>query len=401
MHDSANIRLRRSDDAPAASCARFVPRNVFAALMVAGQMARPASAKRRESLVGLDLMRGLAAFAVFFDHIRSHSFVDYGSLPAAQKGVPTAIVFAITRMGFEGVLVFFVLSGYLVGGQVIRLVQKRDFDVRGYAIDRATRILLPLIPACLVTVAIGWGFFGQPLHLWQAVLNMVGLNGVLTDTLEYNAPLWSLAFEIWFYVLAGAVGCLFGEYRRSAIALIVTAVGITIFCVLPARFILYWFMGAVCVLIPCRARAANFGLGGLVLCLLGGLASQLNFKSAAIPDITLLPQPIAEALFSFGVCLLIIFLCNPAINSALRIVRRPALYMSTISYTLYLFHAPLDAALGRVFPKADNIAWSSIGFFSIRVILLLVMLNLIYFAFEAHTGRVRRVLKAALLLDQK
>lgn len=369
--------------------------------MITGQMARPASAKRRQSLVGLDLLRGLAALAVFFDHIRGNSFVEYGSLPAAQKGIPAAIAFAITRMGFEGVLVFFVLSGYLVGGQVIRLAQKKDFDVRAYAIDRATRILLPLVPACLVTVGIGWGFFGQPLHLWQAVLNMAGLNGVLTDTLEYNEPLWSLAFEIWFYVLAGAVGCLFNECCRSAIALIVTAVGVTIFCVLPARFLLFWFMGALCVLIPRRARALNFGLGGVALCLLAGLALQLNVKSDTIPDITLLPQPIAEALFSFGVCLLIIFLSDPAVNSALRIARMPALYMSTISYTLYVFHTPLDAALGRVFAKAEDISWNSIGLFGFRVILLLVMLNLIYLAFEAHTGRVRRVFKAALLLHQK
>lgn len=346
-------------------------------------------------------MRGLAALAVFFDHIRGNSFVDYGGLPAAQKGVPTAIAFAITRVGFEGVLVFFVLSGYLVGGQVIRLVQKKDFDIRAYALDRATRILLPLIPACLVTVGIGWGFFGQPLHLWQAVLNMVGLNGVLTETLKYNAPLWSLAFEIWFYVLAGALGCLFSEYRRSAIALIVTAVGVTIFCVLPARFVLFWFMGALCAAIPRPGRVLNFGLGGAVLCLLAGLALQLNFKSGAIPDITLLPQPIAEALFAFGVCLLMIFLRDPTVDSALGIVRAPALYMSTISYTLYVFHTPLDAALGRVFPKAGDLSWNSIGLFSIRVILLLVMLNLIYLAFEAHTGRVRRVLKAALLIDQK
>ncbi len=230
---------------------------------------------------------------------------------------------------------------------------------------------------------------------------MVGLNGVLVGTLTYNAPLWSIAFEIWFYVLAGAVGYLFSRHRRPAIAVIVIAVGATVFCVLPARFVIFWFMGALCVLIPRRARIWDFALGGSVLCLLGGLALQLNLKSESIPDVALLPEPIAEGLFAFGVCLLMIFLCDPTVDSAIKIMRKPALYMSSISYTLYVFHTPLDAALGRVFPKADNFSWNSIALFGIRLILLLVMINLIYLAFEAQTYRVRRVLKAALLIDRK
>ncbi len=346
-------------------------------------------------------MRGLAALSVFLGHIRGDSFVDYGALPAAQKGFATATAFAITRTGFEAVMVFFVLSGYLVGGQVIRLVQRNDFDIRLYALDRGTRILLPLIPACLVTVAIGWGLFGQPLDLWQAVLNMVGLNGILVPTLTYNAALWSLAFEIWFYVLAGAAGYLLSRHRRPAIALIAIAVGVAVFCILPARYALFWFMGALCVLIPRPARVVGFALGGLLLCLLGGLALQLNVKSDSIPDITLLPQAVAEAVFAFGVCFLVIFLCNPAVDSAISILRKPALYLSSISYTLYVFHVPLDAALGRVFPKAEDLSWNSIALFSIRIILLLVMINLIFLAFEAQTYRVRRILKAALLIDQK
>jgi peptidoglycan/LPS O-acetylase OafA/YrhL len=370
-------------------------------MMVTGQMQQPGSARRHHSIVGLDLMRGLAAFSVFVGHIRANSFVDYGALPATQKGLATEIAFAITRTGFEGVLVFFVLSGYLVGGQVIRMVKKNDFDIRLYALDRATRILLPLVPACLVTIAIGWGFFGQPFHLWQALLNMVGLNGVLVGTLTYNAPLWSLAFEIWFYVLAGAAGYLFSRHHRSAIALIAIAAGATVFCILPARFVLFWFMGALCVLIPRPARVVDFALAGVLLCLLGGLALQLDLKSDSIPDIAILPGPVAEALFAFGVCSLIIFLCDPAVDAALGILRMPALYMSSVSYTLYVFHTPLDAALGRVLPRADNLSWNSIALFGLRIVLLLVMINLIFVAFEAQTGRVRRVLKTALLIDRK
>src|ERR1700733_2312871 len=114
----------------------------------------------RESIIGLDLLRGIAALAVFLGHARTASFVEFGALPSPQHTAIAKIFFGLTRTGHEAVLVFFVLSGYLVGGQVIKQVRQRRFLIKSYALERTTRIFLPLIPACLLTVASNWLAFG-------------------------------------------------------------------------------------------------------------------------------------------------------------------------------------------------------------------------------------------------
>ncbi len=158
------------------------------------------------SVIGLDLLRGLAAIEVFVGHVRDHSFVAYAALPADQHSPFMAAFFALTRMGREAVLVFFALSGFLVFGQVIRRLREGRFDLGTYCIDRTTRIFLPLVPACIISVLLGWLVFHTPVDSAQLLFNVVGLNGVLADTLHMNAPLWTLSYEIWFYVVAGAIG---------------------------------------------------------------------------------------------------------------------------------------------------------------------------------------------------
>jgi peptidoglycan/LPS O-acetylase OafA/YrhL len=62
----------------------------------------------------------LAAIMVLVAHVRAASFVEYGALPQEQKSVLVAAIFAASRLGLEAALVFFVLSGFLVGGQRVR-----------------------------------------------------------------------------------------------------------------------------------------------------------------------------------------------------------------------------------------------------------------------------------------
>jgi len=56
------------------------------------------AARPQSSVVALDLMRGLAAPAVLFSHLRGDAFVEYGALPASQRGIATSVIFAATRL---------------------------------------------------------------------------------------------------------------------------------------------------------------------------------------------------------------------------------------------------------------------------------------------------------------
>lgn len=62
----------------------------------------------------LDLFRGVAALMVCFGHIRNAFWVDYGDIQVkAWWHVPAYLV---TGFGHQAVIIFFVLSGFLVGG---------------------------------------------------------------------------------------------------------------------------------------------------------------------------------------------------------------------------------------------------------------------------------------------
>jgi peptidoglycan/LPS O-acetylase OafA/YrhL len=362
---------------------------------------RTPSITHRRPVIGLDLMRGIAALLVFLGHVRASCFVEFGALPPDQKGLLTKLLFGITRTGHEAVMVFFVLSGFLVGGQIIKSVRHGDFDIAAYTLERCTRIFLPLIPACVFTVAISWLIFNQQPNWLQAGLNMIGLNGILTDTLADNAPLWTLAYEIWFYILAGAIGYLFSTRHATLVVFTIMACGIAVFSVLAARYALFWIMGAFLVLLPNHKHSRLLGVLGATIIAVGVLDYQLAAKSDSFINVIYLPIPLAETLIVVGVCLLIACLCDPAVDASLSLLRKPALYLSTISYTLYLFHYPLDSAFERVFPRAEYLSWGALGMFCAKSAVLLLIINALYLAFEGNTGRVRRYLKNRMVVVRK
>ncbi len=72
------------------------------------------SARRLEHL---DMLRGIAAMLVLANHLRAYVFVGHGSLN--ETNLVTTIFYAATTFGHQAVLVFFALSGFLVGGHVL------------------------------------------------------------------------------------------------------------------------------------------------------------------------------------------------------------------------------------------------------------------------------------------
>lgn len=146
----------------------------------------------------LDLLRFLAAFAVVMCHFRGAFFVDYSSLPSEQQTPVCFIFYVLTRLGHEAVLIFFVLSGFLVGGRSIEKMRQGVFDGRNYVIDRFVRIMLPLSSALLLYIPVML-YTGAGIK-WRSWLGCwVSLQGILTG--PCIEPLWSLSYEVWFYIL--------------------------------------------------------------------------------------------------------------------------------------------------------------------------------------------------------
>lgn len=169
----------------------------------------------------LDCLRWLAAFLVCITHARSLMFVDYA--PDAGGGWFLRAFYFVHGFGREAVMIFFILSGYLVGGEVIRELQRGRFSWRHYLFRRATR----LYPVYLGVLLVGGMMDHAGLRLlpdtglythavdspmiyydasarlgWSTLLgNLVFCQELLVPSYGSNVPLWSLTNEAWYYLL--------------------------------------------------------------------------------------------------------------------------------------------------------------------------------------------------------
>jgi peptidoglycan/LPS O-acetylase OafA/YrhL len=104
--------------------------------------------------VHLKALRGIAVFFVPLNHLRDALFVDYETI--ARHNPPTSAAYLASGLGRQWVIVFFVLSGYLVGGSVLRSVGSQSWSWRAYLLARLSRLYVVLLPALLLGEALDW-----------------------------------------------------------------------------------------------------------------------------------------------------------------------------------------------------------------------------------------------------
>lgn len=161
----------------------------------------PAPARGRR-LAWLDALRGIAALFVVFDHL---SF-------QVLKPVRAAIAPGFDP-GLYGVFVFFMVSGYIVPASLVR-----KGSIRNFWISRFFR-LFPLFAVAIAGVYVlsRFGYSGlrdADAHPAAAVLaHGLMLNDLLGVTNAINV-LWTLSYEMVFYLLLTALFTM-GLHRRS------------------------------------------------------------------------------------------------------------------------------------------------------------------------------------------
>ncbi|MFF4198077.1 acyltransferase family protein [Nonomuraea sp. NPDC001831] len=172
----------------------------------------PRAARR---LAWLDALRGLAAMVVVFEHALKPLW------PEARLPVK-----AVFDPGWYGVLVFFLVSGYIVPASL-----ERRGSLRAFWISRIFR-LWPLFMVCvagmLLLVAAGW----DDLHVWwgtRTVALALAHAGMLQNLLyvpNLVNVLWTLSYEMAFYLLLTAMFTLRVHRRSTAAALTFAAAAV-------------------------------------------------------------------------------------------------------------------------------------------------------------------------------
>lgn len=147
----------------------------------------------------LNFSRAIAAFLVLLFHIRTTLVVPYDELDAHNWLAKAT--YAISTFGHDAVIIFFVLSGYLVGGAALRIDLTSSRDFRLYGIDRGARIGPVLIAATAFSAVLQHmaplpGCSDTPVTL---IGNALPLQNFLVRPLCNNLPLWSISNEVIYY----------------------------------------------------------------------------------------------------------------------------------------------------------------------------------------------------------
>jgi peptidoglycan/LPS O-acetylase OafA/YrhL len=368
--------------------------------------------------VHLDALRGIAAVGVCLSHLRDFFFRDYTQV--AHHGPIMTASYLFTGLGHQWVVVFFVLSGYLVGGSVLRSVAMDRWSWRGYLLNRLTRLYTVLIPALvlggLLDVA-GIHLFGSSgiygghagtheltfdvsthLHWFILLGNYAFLQGIFVQTFGSNGPLWSLANEFWYYLAFPPL--VFIVWRRSspwqrALNLLLLA-AIVVF-VRPAIALLglIWLMGVAIHYLP-HLPADNAILRRLLILLaigasLGTLVWCKQYHSSS-----------SDYVLGLVITLLIYILLSCSRTPMPRSYNWTAHALSRSSYTLYLVHVPLLVFLAALLStRIGPSRWAPTptSFLEACGIFALVMLyaQIVYFFFEHRTDAIRARIKPWVL----
>jgi peptidoglycan/LPS O-acetylase OafA/YrhL len=389
-----------------------------------------------EGSVHLDAIRGLAALIVVFGHTRSLYFTSTavprenpkaGSVPApgassvradetvaaAKSPVPGSVSNTKITIGNEAVMIFFVLSGFLVGGSVLRSLRKKSWLWRDYLTKRLTRLWVVLIPALIAGLVIDhagqWLFgmrsiYGSPpgqlivvgdlasrLGLATLLGNLFFTQGILVQDFGVNESLWSLTFEFWYYILFPllAVALLSRSKVASRVAGVAGFAAISYF-VGPWIMMHFpiWMLGAAVAWLPAKLpeRTAR---------VLAALLAALLLLS--MPVLRAAPLSIYSAEWTMAIgsgCLIYLV-------KHLKQQRRSDWYsvvsgfFSRISYTMYLVHLPLAVFLCAMLNRPWHI-WAKTGanlaiWFATNVTLILISYGF-YLLFEANTDAVRKAI---------
>jgi peptidoglycan/LPS O-acetylase OafA/YrhL len=371
----------------------------------------PASQSERHWAL-LDLIRFSAALLVLFGHARGLLLEGIGNVE--RPTVFIKALYFVSGLQHEGVVMFFVVSGFLVGGSAWRLIAENRFRYPPYLINRFARIYLVYLPALLLVLFLDQTgkhffldtrFYGvRPLFpagvfdewTWlQIPCHLATLQGVICMPWGANPPLWSLGYEWVFYLIAPLI--LFPallSQRRSAVDLAAPALAVVFLTWWNADWLLWfavWMLGAFAArLFETKPMSAGVGLVGIVVCVAGLVFSRLKVA----------PPVATDVMVALGLATAISCRDLMKFGGEINLIRRGAGF----SYSLYLIHLPVCLFIGALFERwlqwpAHLVQPDLHGLAGFAGMVAAALLCALLFArvTEDHTARVRRALSRVLL----
>lgn len=358
----------------------------------------------------ISLLRGLAALIVAAAHLRAalypglHAIVDP---PLWFKGFAF-----LTGFAHQAVIVFFVISGWLVGGSFLNRIGQPQ-AITNYAVDRVTRLWTVLIPTFLLTLLFAAatgavtrnGIDYSLENQYSAITfagNLFGLQGILLPNFGGNFALWSLANETWYYLAFPLLASVW--MARSGVARFAYLVALLVVCsILPSAILAYfliWLLGVAFSRV--RIECGN-GMRWIWTVLLVAGASYYRLAGELDAyDLTTLKQDMVCGLLYLVLLASLQFKASPT-SKLVRPLSKVGQFFAEFSFSLYVLHVPMIGVmqywiatrlgLRQLSPSVPLHAAIYFGTLAI----LVISAYLSYCLFESRTHRVRRAVKEFFL----
>jgi peptidoglycan/LPS O-acetylase OafA/YrhL len=287
--------------------------------------------------------------------------------------------------GFAGVDVFFVVSGFLITGILLREGERTGrISLRSFYANRMRRIMPSAVLVLLVTAAVGYALFTQAralATLWDALASLLFVanwrfTGVGTDYFDATGPtsavqhFWSLAVEEQFYLVwPGLLILVFLAVRRSrtpgrsgrravavlAMVIVVASFGYAVWAATTQPTLAYfstfsrvWELGVGVLLAVAAPRLGRIPGSARVVLAWVGLVGIVGSFVLITPDLSF-PGPWA-AVPVLATALVIIAGTDGPIRYLFPLTNRVSGYLGDISYSLYVWHFPVFIFLTLLMP---------------------------------------------------
>jgi len=351
-----------------------------------------------------------ASFSVYLDGLRLGAafYVLLFHVMKLQMG-PVDLLKYIPDRGHDAVIVFFVLSGYVIAATTDR---KMDSGLRGYFLDRAARVYSVALPTLIFSFVVA-------VFINSIVLstNQLDIFGWLTDSfinlfflgqswswkkwIPYNIPYWSLCYEVMYYMAFGIFIFWQGIKRYVGLIIVLAIAGPKVLLLMPCWLLgvfiyktrdkvqlsprMAWIVAFIApVILSVVLHKLNFGpfMRSTFATLFGDQKEYLEFSNDFYIDY------VTAILISIN-----IYASRYIIFDFPKIISNLFVKGASISFTLYLMHGPMLGIIQNLVKEEER---HSLIWFFIAVVVIPLACYLISQYTEFKRSSLRRWLDARL-----
>jgi peptidoglycan/LPS O-acetylase OafA/YrhL len=316
-----------------------------------------------------------------------------------------------------GVLIFFLISGFLITSSVLQKLDRPDYGFSHYLIDRFCRIFAGYLPALLFVAAVDASLSTQPGYPYADSRSSLDWFGNLLMLQDYpvfqvlrrlgmpaqpwfvapfgsGRPFWTVAIEWWIYLAVGYLVFRIIRRRRFGWVEAATLAALGVVPLYNAMggvghcLTLVWAFGAGAAVVRQRLAAAASARWIWICAVMTSLAA----LGGHVFQLGLQVYELQFAVFVGAVLFSLFFLFGTISASVPRWAGRLLDRLAGYSYSLYLTHYTVLIAFALNWPSAEHRAPLT---FAVLFVTANAVALCFWFLFERHYPMLARLAKAA------